>query len=895
VRGISSVGSKFFETGFRELTGHKPFEWQSRFFLELIADRWPEHCDIPTGLGKTSVIAIWMLAKAWILKQGKDFFPRRLFFIVDRRVVVDQATAEAEKLREKLLEVNAPPILREVRELFGASCLSVSEEPFAISTLRGQRRDNGDWFRDPSRTAVIVGTVDMIGSRLLFSGYGLGKYPASLQAGLLGQDTLVVLDEAHLCASFETLLFQARDFVRKHPVLRPFELVSLTATGRNASNSIFSINPVNETAEAAKRLAAKKTLSLIPVTSTGTKKSDWDNALLDQAVEEVLALAASNRSIVVYFDTVKLVLGLETRLKARGIDPVVLTGEMRGYERDAFLNSGTLSPFLKGRTYGTKTAILLATAAGEVGIDLDADDIVCDAVSLERTIQRIGRCNRFGNGAASIRVIVVDEFLDEPARETLSALQLLPKVGTGYDASPSAVSNLLRNKANFPKAFSSVPLTLELDDFVLDDWALTSVARTVKNSATGAYEPDYARPLVDRWLRGLEKEPEYHVSLVWRSDLESYGSDEDFLAMARALPLAPREIASVADFRVREILQAILREHGDEKIVQRSPDDTWSLKTVKQLLGEDIRNSTLYLPAKLGGLNKKGLPDPSRVRDGVADVVERENFLRFHLTEIKDTYFARELNDVGQLVGPVISFAVANWKASFRRQVLDPQTGLLGGFVPKFFRLLELDETTGDCISEKGIVYLAVKNLREDSYEGVRDMLLSDHLDTADRIARELVTVLGLPPNLAEAIVTAAANHDLGKDRPWWQKYVLGNTDYPKRKLAKIADNSAAKVSLNDYYRHEFGSLLDLDPKLSGNPLRGLILYLVAAHHGNARPFFEERQYLKHIKERPESKHRVMAMDREVTRLYLELQHLYGWWGLAYLEALVKCVDINAS
>ena len=33
----------------------------------------------------------------------------------------------------------------------------------------------------------------MIGSRLLFSGYGLGKYPASLQAGLLGQDALTGL------------------------------------------------------------------------------------------------------------------------------------------------------------------------------------------------------------------------------------------------------------------------------------------------------------------------------------------------------------------------------------------------------------------------------------------------------------------------------------------------------------------------------------------------------------------------------------------------------------------------------------------------------------------------------------------------------------------------------
>jgi hypothetical protein len=37
---------------------------------------------------------------------------------------VDQATTEAEKLRENLLKVNAPPILAEVRQLFASSCHS---------------------------------------------------------------------------------------------------------------------------------------------------------------------------------------------------------------------------------------------------------------------------------------------------------------------------------------------------------------------------------------------------------------------------------------------------------------------------------------------------------------------------------------------------------------------------------------------------------------------------------------------------------------------------------------------------------------------------------------------------------------------------------------------------
>src|SRR5438067_2541619 len=174
-----------FAAAFLALTGTPPFPWQ----LELY-DKWfrhgkfPSSCNLPTGLGKTSVVAIWLIA----LANHPGIIPRRLVYVVNRRTVVDQTTDEVEKLRQNLPKLNS---------YLGS---------LALSTLRGQFADNREWSADPSRPAVICGTVDMIGSRLLFSGYGVGFKTKPLHVGFLGQDVLVVHDEAHLEPAFQDLL-----------------------------------------------------------------------------------------------------------------------------------------------------------------------------------------------------------------------------------------------------------------------------------------------------------------------------------------------------------------------------------------------------------------------------------------------------------------------------------------------------------------------------------------------------------------------------------------------------------------------------------------------------------------------------------------------------------------
>ena len=169
---------------------HPPFLWQVRLLRRLIRADLPRAVDIPTGLGKTSIMGLWLIA----LAEGAKL-PRRLVYVVDRRAVVDQATRFAERLR-----LNLTPDL--------AERLRLNDCALPISTLRGEFADNRDWLEDPASPAIVVGTIDMIGSRLLFEGYGVSRGMRPYHAGFLGVDTLVLLDEAHLCPPFEALLRQ---------------------------------------------------------------------------------------------------------------------------------------------------------------------------------------------------------------------------------------------------------------------------------------------------------------------------------------------------------------------------------------------------------------------------------------------------------------------------------------------------------------------------------------------------------------------------------------------------------------------------------------------------------------------------------------------------------------
>ena len=163
---------------FGALVGDAPYPWQRRLYMELVAGRVPAALSIPTGLGKTASVLLAVLARL-----ANPELPRRVVYIVDRRAIVDQ-TAVA--LRGWIGRIGAVP---ELARAFDGCAAFPGPRPVGLGVLRGGLADDGEWRVDPARPTVIVGTVDMVGSRLLFSGYGAGRSRRAMDAGL-ARDTM---------------------------------------------------------------------------------------------------------------------------------------------------------------------------------------------------------------------------------------------------------------------------------------------------------------------------------------------------------------------------------------------------------------------------------------------------------------------------------------------------------------------------------------------------------------------------------------------------------------------------------------------------------------------------------------------------------------------------------
>jgi CRISPR-associated endonuclease/helicase Cas3 len=273
---MSGLRIEDFDVFFREIHGVAPFEWQRQLAWRVDASApcnecaaqglnfercthvgWPPTIDLPTASGKTAVIDIAIFTLALDPSPTRRA-PLRIFFVVDRRVVVDEAHRRAAKIAASLASATDGVVHTVADRLHAIS--GEGADPFVTAVLRGGIYREDNWARSPIQPLVVVSTVDQVGSRLLGRGYGVGDAMKPVHQGLVGHDSLIILDEAHLSDSFRETLEALRGYAAHADVRlpRPFQLVVMSATPRLPGSFRLGPNHPDREDRLRPRLEAQK-------------------------------------------------------------------------------------------------------------------------------------------------------------------------------------------------------------------------------------------------------------------------------------------------------------------------------------------------------------------------------------------------------------------------------------------------------------------------------------------------------------------------------------------------------------------------------------------------------------------------------------------------------------
>lgn len=670
--GLPMLTADDFGAFFREVHGYPPFPWQKRLLAHVAAKgEWPDTLDLPTGSGKTAAIDIALFHLALQADLGPERrAPVRIAFVVDRRLVVDDAFERAKKIEDTLAGPKTPFAARVAERL---KMLSGDGPPFIARRLRGGIPREDDWARTPSQPTVLCSTVDQVGSRLLFRGYGVSDSMKPVHAGLIGSDCLILLDEAHLAEPFRQTLDWVERYRgekwRKEKGSGPWGFARLSATPGEKSEDVFSLDDDDRANPILKRrLAAEKRAFL--VAPAKSKKEAGDGAEADDEEEEsgsrAKELARRTSAIVGQVEealkrfkkgeggsappAIGVVVNRVARARAvfaqlgkqfpekpedgaaeEEIPEVILMiGPARPVDRDDLVEK--LKPIRTGELRELeRPLVLVATQCIEAGVDIDLDALITEAAPVDSLRQRFGRLNRAGRDIKPYAAIVADRTdlsgrVDDPVygKAIKLAWDYLGSVATKENSSLSVDFGIEKMNALTPPDHNA--LTEKPDAPVLFPAHLDLLSQTAPIPAA---DPDVAL-----YLHGPARQLD-SITIVWRADIDPAWEDQDLIGLLTLVPPRSREAIELPVWTVRRWLEGRGKwavEVAD--IPMRKPDDEEGRvgRRVFRWKGDDTRSQwispseirsgdTVIVPARYGGVDAFGWNPESLVPAG--DVAQK--------------------------------------------------------------------------------------------------------------------------------------------------------------------------------------------------------------------------------------------------------------------------------
>lgn len=921
---MADLTAEDFGAFFYDVHDQTPFPWQERLTRQVLSDgQWPEVIDLPTGTGKTSVLDTAVFA----LAARPDQFPRRVVFVIDRRIVVDQVYQRAKRIRKRLAKADTD-VLRRVRDRLSEIS---GGEPLGTAALRGGTLILDEWTKRPDQPWVVVSTVDQFGSRLLFRGYGVSPGMRPIHAGLAGNDCLVVLDEVHLSHPFAETLAEIAA-MDAGPLPRRFQLVEMSATPSKSTAKRFDLTDgdLAGSEELRRRVEAAKQAKLEPVGKPRKPPHEEIPPAVLKIIKSGLDEQVSSLGIVV--NRVRTARETHKALTAAGYKSHLITGRMRPLDRVQALDliSGAVDPD-RARGNG-ELEIMVATQSIEVGADFSFDALITECAPVDSLKQRFGRLDRRGNYAAhagqparawilGVKSVLEaknpDPVYGESVKVTWEELEHRSESGGPIDVGPRSPDLM-----NFPDGsiapHRQAPLLLPTH---MQAWVQTSPVPVVD-------------PPIDWFLHGMESSQQPDVAVVWRWDRSGEA--------LRLVPPRTAEYLQVPIGAVRSWLAGdaetavadVSASGGESDRDVKDQDDTTSdwvrwagfQDGPQKISLDDIKpGDILIVDPERGGITA-GNWDPGST-EPVTDLGDEAQLAYGKRATLRlDPRIFGETAELRGISAPPLPTyepeaatpkeQVEDWMAT---AVDSTDSGWLAKAIGKLQGNCHIEQI-GDTGSEGAYFIIAQRSIddltfddsdQSSSFTGTR-VTLRRHLDGVGSRAAEFARRLDLDEAIQEDLRLAGQLHDVGKVDRRFQRQMVGGDPVKEAMLDEPIAKSLPGVRTSSRgwppVRHELSSvaMAESNPEISAMAHDwDLVLHLVGTHHGRARP-------LPPIVEDPEPEtlsfdhggHRMESdsgglvdspLAIEMADRFWHLVARYGYHGLAWLEAILRLADHRQS
>ena len=354
---------------FKKATGFDPYPYQTA----LTESRDPPVLlRIPTGAGKTEAAILgWLYVRC---KLSDAAAPRRLVYCLPMRTLVEQTVERVEGW---------------------VGNLGIADDVGVVKLMGGE--PGTQWYLHPEKPFIVVGTQDMLLSRALNRGYGMGYNMWPVEYGLLNNDCLWVMDEVQLMANGLPTSTQLAGLRGKLDTYGPAQSMWMSATARR--DWLYTIDhaepPADKVVElghddlADPRLSKRHNAPKVVARGAVDFKKQMEMAELIAKKHEsgTLTLAIVNtveRAQKLYAELVKP----QNKL-LHEVEKVLVHSRFR--EDDRQKKQGRIAAPLDpaGR-------VVVATQAVEVGVDISAQTLITELAPWASMVQRFGRCNREG-------------------------------------------------------------------------------------------------------------------------------------------------------------------------------------------------------------------------------------------------------------------------------------------------------------------------------------------------------------------------------------------------------------------------------------------------------------------------------------------------------------------